>query len=154
MKKFTFRLEAVLEVKKKREEQIQIELGIVLQQLQKIKDLQEEYRNKQIYYLEEIDRIKAKLQHINDILPRQQYVESLDLQIRRLDLDIEQKQEEVDEVRQRLITAAKEKKIMEKMKEKERQAYMKEIRSKELSFLDEIGVLKEARKMVAMTCFL
>lgn len=150
MKKFTFKLETLLDIKKSNEEKIQIEMASALSQLQYIKDYLLRVINKQNYYKNEMELLKTNSQYIDDLIAHQTYTDSLQNQIDQIQLQILQQEEIIAEIRARLLQASKERQMIEKMKEKEKAAYMQKTRKEELKFLDEVGVIKEARRIMSM----
>lgn len=149
MKKFVFKLETVLDMRKRKEEDIQIKLGIAISELHKMQlNLEETYKKRRSYQAE-IEIFKSNIKQMDDLLMYQNYVDSMEKVIERMKLEILEMEKKVEEVRVLLGQAARERKMIEKMKEKEYEKYQKEQRTQEINFLDEIGVLKEARKIMS-----
>lgn len=149
MKKFVFKLETVLDMKKRKEEDIQIKLGIAISELHKMQlKLEETYRKKGAYQ-SEIEFFKSSMQQVDDLLMYQNYVDSVEKLIDRMKLEIREMEKKVEEIRLLLGQTARERRIIEKMKEREYEKYQKEQRLQEINFLDEIGVLREARKIMS-----
>ena len=148
MKKFVFKLEPVLDMKKRNEEEVQVMLGMALADLQVLKDELDNIYNKKNDCQNKMEKFKASMCRIDELLTYQNYVESVVRQMGSLKVKILEMEKKVEEVRKLLAQAAKERKMIEKMKEKEFEKYQKELRTKEINFLDEIGVLRETRKML------
>ncbi len=149
MKKFAFKLETVLDMRKRKEEDIQIKLGIAISDLHKMQmNLEETYRKRSVYQ-SEIELFKSNIQQLDDLLMYQNYVDSMEKLIERMKLEILEMEKKVEEIRLLLGQAARERKMIEKMKEREYEKYQKEQRTQEINFLDEIGVLREARKIMS-----
>lgn len=149
MKKFVFKLETVLDMRKRKEEEVQIKLGIAISDLHKMQMNLEETRRKKGTYQSEIEIFKTNIQQMDDLLMYQNYVDSVEQLIERMKLEIREMEKKVEEIRILLGQAARERKMIEKMKEREYEKYQKEQRLQEINFLDEIGVLKEARRIMS-----
>ena len=149
MKKFVFKLETVLDMRKRKEEDVQIKLGIAISELHKMQMNLEETRRKKGAYQSEIELLKSNIQQMDDLLMYQNYVDSVEKLIDRMKLEIREMEKNVEEIRLLLGQAARERKMIEKMKEREYEKYQKEQRAQEINFLDEIGVLREARKIMS-----
>lgn len=149
MKKFVFRLETVLDLRKRKEEEVQQKLSKILDMERIVREELDSIRQKQFSYRQKIEKLKSNIGKINDLLTYQCYVDSLQNQIEELEKRLYEIGQLVMQVRQELAEAAKERKIIEKMKEKDLEEYMFMVRNKEISQLDEIGVIREARKMIA-----
>jgi flagellar protein FliJ len=146
-KKFRFKLQSVLELKIKLEDEEKRKLGElialqareeqVLYQLQQQRAAMiQEFKDKQCsgginvtelqMYAYTIEKLK------NDIINQQ-------LRLREIAIRIE-------EQRQRLIEATQEKKIYEKLKEKQQEAWIAEEEYEEKKLIDELATIKFARE--------
>ncbi|MCD4786543.1 MAG: flagellar export protein FliJ [Candidatus Eremiobacteraeota bacterium] len=146
MKKFKFKLKPVLELRKNREEQVQMELALVSRRLD---SALQDYNNN----LEHRDKTSIKLENlkvcpggIEDLILYQNYIEGVD---HRLSMELGSIQEirgEVDEVKRRLFNAARDRKAIEKLEEKQKNIYANMVRRLEDKFLDDMGTVRSARK--------
>lgn len=146
-KRFVFRLQTVLNVKEKAEEEEKKKFGDLIQLLAR-----EEARLRQLQQqlVETMALQKQKLQSGQgmspDELQRIQYFK------KKLEKDIEAQKLRIKEVeaaleRQRLalIEAMKERKTLEALKEQQLEAFNKEIDEEEAKLIDELATLKYAR---------
>ena len=125
LKKYAFKLEAVLKLKKFNEETCRMELGALMLEMQKI-DNQIEYEKLQIdnYYKMQEDLVTdggagSRLQMIpNLIAGKTKNIQLLNRAKRK-------QQQLIDEKRQQLIEVKAELQVMEKLKEKDFNAYKK-----------------------------
>ncbi len=139
MKKFQFKLETVLKVKTRVEDLRKQELREAEFRREKarleLSRWQEEVEvNIQLYrekFQQRIDPEEANNYH--------HYLKWLNLQVDLALLKLQECEREVAVRRERLIEASKEKKILEKLKEKAYQEYQAEQLSAEIQFLDELG---------------
>ncbi|MCE1246666.1 MAG: flagellar export protein FliJ [Firmicutes bacterium] len=147
MKKFVFRLETVLDMRRKKEEEVQIKLGEVLTILNQEMAKLEALFDKRNFYQSEITNMKPIATKAMDVMMYQDYLDSLENTIKQQKEIIRKVEKIVEEVRMELAEAAKSRKIIEKIKENEYEEYMKEFEASERSILDEFGVIAVARKM-------
>ena len=148
MKKYSFRLQTVLNLKEKALEEKLIELSKVVAILNKenarldelqhkhavsTSDLAQMYANNDVLDISKIQLYKNYLAKVTqEILQQKKIVENVEKMV-------EQHQLEVNK-------ALKEKKIYEKLKEKDSQKFFKEMEFKERAEADDLAILKYARK--------
>jgi flagellar FliJ protein len=125
MKKYEFKLEAVLKLRKLNEENCRMELGALMLEMQKI-DNQVEYEKQQIdiYYKMQEEALKvgaggAQLQ----LIPNMVAAKTKNIQL--LNRDKRKQQQLIDAKRQELAVVKGELKVMENLKEKDFQEYKK-----------------------------
>jgi flagellar FliJ protein len=95
--------------------------------------------------LKEYENLKAKASKyktVNELKQYQLYKYVLEERIEMQEQLIEQKTKELEEKRLDLIKAQKDRKIMEKLKEKDYENYKEEEKLNEQKFLDEMSVMK------------
>lgn len=148
MNKFKFKLETVLKVKARVEDLRKIELREAETRREKAKSELCRCRDE----VETNTRLcREKFQ--KRIIPEEAnnyhlYLTWLNRQADLALLKLQECEREVAERRQRLIEASKEKKILEKLKEKAYQAFQAEQLSAEIKFLDELGTGRFIRDQV------
>ena len=119
MAKFDFRLQALLNVKRQLEKSVKNELGAAIRELENQKAIlnemqlviasqENEYRKDGVRKIR-LSKLKQRLEYIRSMY------ENEDLQQQRVNEEIRN----VDKIRVRLIEIMKEKKLQEKLKEKE-----------------------------------
>ncbi len=138
MQNFKFRYENLLNLFKNKEKEIMNELSIAQN------DLKEEIRilNNLVdldknYNLAIEDNLKKGC-YISFIKNINQYKSKLNEQINYQNFKINRTEEEIKNIRQRLINLNKEKKIMEKLKEKKLMEHNLQIKATEEKMIDEI----------------
>ena len=131
MKRFNFKMEKVLKLRKFSEEQAKIELGKAIGFLTGIEN--QINNNARTRY----NAANSRFSSVNDII-------SWDLFISRLDKEKEKLLEEaakaeliVEEKRSLFLEASRDLKVMEKLKDKEKDAYKKEYNAEEVKMLDD-----------------
>ncbi len=148
MKKFKFKLETVLKVKTRVEDLRKLELREAElrreeARLELCRCQEEVEANIRIYrekFQQRINPEEANNYHL--------YLTWLNRQVDLAMLKLQERDQEVAEQRQRLIEASKEKKILEKLKEKAYQAFKAEQLNAEIKFLDELGTDRYIRDQV------
>ena len=148
MSKFKFKLETVLKVKVRIEELRKMELSKAESRCEEARlelcRCQDEvevnirlYREK---FKQRFDPKEANNYH--------QYLTWLNHQVDLALLKLQECRKEVAECRQRLVEASKEKKVLEKLKEKAYQDYLAGELDAEIKFLDELGTGRYIRDQV------
>lgn len=80
--------------------------------------------------------------NVNELMHQQLYIQTLEEKIEEQTQIIYTKKDKVEEVRVELVLAQKDRKIMEKLKEKDRTEYEENIKYMEQKELDEMAVLR------------
>lgn len=125
MKKFKFRLQKLLDLRAAQEKAIKNELA----ELVHIQNIE---RNKQFEYRQKMatrkkilrERLEKKTASYDDILTHERFTDSADKAIKIAEQKIQEMEPAIQEVRERLIEASKERKIVEKLKEKKYEEYL------------------------------
>ncbi len=138
MKNYKFSLQSVLEIRDSKEKNALEEFVSAQNRLE------EEDRKKR----ELIDKLDSKLQksiaskNIQDLIMDSLYRGDLETRIRYQNKIIVEKTKELEKVREKLRAAQKDKKIIEKLKEKDLNEYKTEIQKKKQDEIDEFAVLR------------
>lgn len=146
MKKFVFTLESVLDLKRRREEALLEELAKKVRAAalaeEALKGLRAERRRAQ----DEVrELLKGKVE-LDRVCRGRDYVAGLDERIEAQKLVVQRRQGEVKTCRQQVVVAAQERKTLEKLRERQWEAYQKEYRREEQAFLDEVATQGYARQ--------
>ena len=147
-KAFKFRLEQMLEMKRKKEEEEQNKLIMLRRELaqefqlkadteQKLVNVQLELKTKRLTGAVNIAELRFFPQHIKNLETKIKYHE---LRIQELEIKIE-------EQKQAVAKAMMERKAYEKLKENQKAAFEAEIEAAEARLLDELATIKFARDM-------
>ncbi|HNX25483.1 MAG TPA: flagellar export protein FliJ [Spirochaetota bacterium] len=124
MKKFRFTLQRLLDIREARETEIKNELMKVLSLQNKERILQEELRSKiSRYEIQYSERIKKGFFSAEEVMSMMRYTDVARKAIIEAERRIEDLQPEVDRIRERLVAASREKKIVEKLKERKFEEY-------------------------------
>lgn len=145
-RRFKFRLQSILEFKEKREEEEQRELGRRLEALSREEALLVGLQHLQHARQEELTEKSSRSSlNVNEIQMYHDYEKRIQREISAQSIRVQQAQVDVDDQRQRLLEAVKEKKTYEKLKEKHQAAFAAEVEAEERNLLDDIATTKFAR---------
>jgi flagellar FliJ protein len=142
MKRFTFRLQRILEIKERIRDERRQEL--VLKNLERdraqqhLEYLEQEYSRSQI--------AEGGTYSASDLLLLGNYAVRLKEEISQQALRVEAAQRAAEEARERYIEASKESQAMEKLKERRKQEYQEQVLKDLGNQLDEFGVQRAVRR--------
>jgi flagellar protein FliJ len=146
MKKFRFNLEAVLKVKKVLEEKAQKDFSAVLIR----RNLCLMQKNKLLFEIKELNEYQLELlagniNYISQLLYQNRY-QGLVNDLKLKDKELFEIETELENKRQVLIQTMKDRKVLEKLKEKKYQSYLEITNKEEQYFLDELAQFSNSRK--------
>lgn len=135
---YKFSLEKVLEWRESSEKAIAKEFAILQNELNDqettLHNLREEAENIKIKILTIRNVVELKRQHLFKLRAEEKIEDQLEL--------IDQTKEKIEQVRLQLLEAQKNRKIMDKLKEKDYSKYMAKLSFEEQKQLDEMAVLR------------
>ena len=137
MAKFNFRLQAVLNVKTQQENNLKNELGKAIQKLETEKRKLVVLENA----LNDLDtefNEKTKKATVKKLIEYNDYRSFLTVKIKLQKEKVNCEAQNVDKVREELVKAVKERKILDKLKEKKKEEYLLEQKQLEQKTNDEI----------------
>lgn len=137
MNSYNFQLENVLEWRSNIEKEVVEKFALVQKELENQRDI----LNKLIS--EHTDA--KKIRRYNNIVEMQHqyiYLEDLEEKVNSKLIQIDKIEVELENVRQELLEAQKDRKVMEKLKERDLEKHMSRVKNKEQRELDEIGSLR------------
>ena len=139
MKKFKFRLGAILKLRKQQEDEKKRIAGKLLAEIN-------ENQNQAIEMAREIEQSRRELKDVlvgkvdlHKIANHQRFVNDIQQAIHKRVLRVSELQVELAKARKELAEASKQYKIMEKLKERREQRYLQETKRREMQQQDEIG---------------
>lgn len=146
MAKFKFNLQTVLKLKEQLEQNAKNNLGKATKVLeQEEKALEELF----VYKEELIKSFKEKSKqgtNVQELINHNNYLLKLNKRIKNQNQNVDIARRNVDKQRQVLVEASREKKVLEKLREKKFEEYMKEEYKKEQKITDEIVSYKYSQK--------
>jgi len=150
LNKFKFKLDVLLKLRKERQERIQFKMASARRRLSKSLEDLKTFLNHRNSIAQSLEDFKTNPCGIDDLIIYQGYLEALDLRLIELELRIQKNEREVEEIRKLLVIASQEKRIVEKIKEKQKNRHLLTMLKLENKFLDEIGNIKNARKIIGL----
>lgn len=146
MKHFQFKLQTVLDVKKKQEEILQSELAQLQELFQLQTQLLQQLEAKQAFYQTKLRGGQQEQLQLSTIQAHLEYLAFIGKEIAKQEEELALIAEELEAKRLDLVEAAQDCQLLEGLKEKERAGYLAEFRREEQNFLDELGQMGFARK--------
>ena len=141
MKKFVFKLDVLLKMRKRLEDQAQTKLTNERRSLQqekiKLFDLQDLRVNAQAEFEEQKNKHRV---YIQDLLLWNEYLSRIDKKIEQQTMVITEQEEVVKKALKTLEEAIKKRKVVEMLKEKRLQHYNLELLAQEQIILDELSL--------------
>ncbi|MBC7218112.1 MAG: flagellar FliJ family protein [Candidatus Caldatribacterium sp.] len=147
MKGYQFRLQKVLDTCRLREELIEVKLAELERlaefQRERLKSIEEEERA----LLSERRAMREKNGSIalEEEMFYENCLEALRLRIERMKMYLRQIEEQIRQTREELVAAAMERKVMEKLREKDYESFRIEVERNNQKALDEIAVQRYTR---------
>ncbi|MBT9175402.1 MAG: hypothetical protein DDT22_01077 [candidate division WS2 bacterium] len=145
MPQFNFRLQKVLDIRKYKEEVKKQELAALLLEYQKEQEFLNYLKFNQDKYQKELREKQVGCLDIFELIFYYTYLFKLCEDIERQINILCKLQEQIDLKREEVIQVQKERKIVEKLKDKKWADFKKELDLVEQKFLDEIGINKFVR---------
>lgn len=137
MAKFTFRLQAVLNLKAQQEENKKNELGKAIQQLEEEKKKLRRLEDKLRQLVKEFNESTKKTTIIK-LIEYNDFLSVLNSKIKAQKENVNYSAQIVDKIREELLEAVKERKILEKLREKKQHEFFLESKKNEQKINDEI----------------
>lgn len=150
MKRFQFKLQTLLDIRIAREKEIQNELSrlINIQNLERIK--QEDYRRRIATEHEKFNqKIKDGEYSYSVALMFERFVDFANKVIVNAQKRIESMEPEIQSVREKLLEASKERKVIEKLKEKRWEEYLYELNRETQKENDDINQKMYVQRVIA-----
>lgn len=142
---FTFSLEAVLKIRQRAVEQAQLDLAEEMREETRIRtDLANRIREREESRMDLLGRSTQGLS-ANEFLIRRLHLDGLRASVKELRAGLTEAQQRVEDRRQALIAADREKKAVERLKERAYEKYQEDQRRLEMKALDEFAVIGFAR---------
>ncbi len=145
MRRFQFRLEKILNLRKYREREWEQKLavisGICLELENRIQMLNMEKQRVAFKYSVE------KGVDVSTLISRELYTLRIDKGIEELADELKKRREELEEVRKKYLEISKERKVLEKLKERQEKRYYEEQKLEEIKIIDDLNNAKTNREI-------
>lgn len=142
-----FRFQSILDLRKRSEEERQMELALTLQQVVALRGQRERLLAERLGISQMIKKSMQGALNATQVEQHYRYLYSLDRQIEHLAEEIHQAEEMAVAQRHLLAEAMKERKTLEKLKEQDRRAFLVAYNQKEQETLDDLNIARHARQM-------
>lgn len=146
MAKFRYRMQSILEIKKKLEEQAKNEFAAARAALNEEEDKLEQLKKRKEAYEDEGRALRENTLNIMDIIENKEALLRMDEFIADQQLNVKRAQDRMEEARLALQTAMQESKTQEKLREKAFEQFVKEENAKESKEIDELVSYTYGRK--------
>lgn len=146
MAKFRYRMQSILEIKKKLEEQAKNEFAAARAALNEEEDKLEQLKKRKEAYEDEGRALRENTLNIMDIIENKEALLRMDEFIADQQLNVKRAQDRMEEARLALQTAMQESKTQEKLREKAFGQFVKEENAKESKEIDELVSYTYGRK--------
>lgn len=146
MAKFLYRMQNVLDVKLKMEDQARTIFSQAMALLNEEERKLEELLARREYYESEGRRLREIVLNINDLKENARAIDNLKDQIKIQEVNVEKAKESVEIARGRLQVAMQERKTQEKLKENAFEDFKKELNAAESKEIDELVSYRFGRK--------
>ena len=138
MAKFKYRMQSILEIKKKLEEQAKNEFAAARASLNEEEEKLEQLNKRKEAYEEEGRALREDTLNIMDIIENKEALLHMDEFIAEQQLNVKRSEDSMEEARLALQTAMQESKTQEKLREKAFEQFMKEENARESREIDEL----------------
>ena len=142
MAKFIFKMESILSVKEKLEEQAKAEYSIEIMKLRQEEEKLEELENRKNAYQTRLYEAVMDTLNTSEIKILEDSVENIKYNIKLQLIVIANQQKNVDRAREKLDNAMKERKTYEKLKEKAFEEFKEQINAEEQKEINELVSFK------------
>ena len=146
MAKFKYRMQSILEVKKKLEEQAKNEFAAARAALNEEEDKLEQLKKRKEAYEDEGRALRESTLNIMDIIENKEALLRMDEFIADQQLNVKRAQDRMEEARLALQNAMQESKTQEKLREKAFEQFVKEENKRESKEIDELVSYTYGRK--------
>lgn len=146
MAKFRYRMQSILEIKKKLEEQAKNEFAAARAALNEEEDKLEQLKKRKEAYEDEGRALRENTLNIMDIIGNKEALLRMDEFIADQQLNVKRAQDRMEEARLALQTAMQESKTQEKLREKAFGQFVKEENKRESKEIDELVSYTYGRK--------
>ena len=146
MAKFRYRMQSILEIKKKLEEQAKNEFAAARASLNEEEDKLEQLKKRKEAYEDEGRALRENTLNIMDIIENKEALLRMDEFIADQQLNVKRAQDRMEGARLALQTAMQESKTQEKLREKAFEQFVKEENKRESKEIDELVSYTYGRK--------
>ncbi len=149
MKRFSFRLERLLTIKRYKEREWEMKLADITGQVILLENKIKESRERIGRMLDE-RRPAAGIIDIYGLISNEMYIARMRQTIINCGIRLERKKREREEIQKKFLEASKEKKVLEKLKQRKEEEHYKEAKKEEFKVVDDINTGDQIRKTLTL----
>ncbi len=146
MAKFIYRMQSILDIKSKMEEQAKQEFATARMKLSEEEDKLENLKARHSFYEEEGRRLRAKELKVLDLMENRTAILRMEEYIELQKQEVERAQEVLEQARERLKEAMQESKTQQKLREKAFEQFVKDENAREAKEVDELTSYTHSKK--------
>ena len=146
MAKFIYRMQSILDIKSKMEEQAKQEFATARMKLSEEEDKLENLKARHSSYEEEGRRLRAKELKVLDLMENRTAILRMEDYIELQKQEVERAQEVLEQARERLKEAMQESKTQQKLREKAFEQFVKDENAREAKEVDELTSYTHSKK--------
>lgn len=146
MAKFVFKFQPILDLKIQMEDSLKNELGKAIHKLEHEKDVLKSIESEREEAINQFNEKSSRGIVVEKLKEYNNYISFLMVRINQQKENVKDAQKNVDKYREQLIKAVQEREMLDKLKEKKLQEYMKEQHQLEQKLIDEVVSYKYAAK--------
>ncbi|UCH45266.1 MAG: flagellar export protein FliJ [Nitrospiraceae bacterium] len=144
---YRFNLQVLLDYRKRIEEGLQIECSHIQQELETERQALLSCQQEKFRYEEELTEKESREVNLQESVLYHDYLRGMRKKIEELRNRVATKKIELDNKQEELLVATKNRKVLEKVKEKHAKEFMDELEKKERTFIDEVGIRRYQRSL-------
>lgn len=146
MARFIYRMQSILNIKGKLEEQAKMEFASARIRLDEEEEKLKALENRKFHYEEEGRRLREDKLHVQDILDNKNAILKMDDYILNQQLQVRRAEALLEEARIKLQDAMQERKTYERLREKAFEEFMREENARESKEIDELTSYTHGKK--------
>jgi flagellar FliJ protein len=144
---YRFNLQVLLDYRKRIEEGLQIECSHIQQELETERQALLSCQQEKVRYEEELVEKESREVNLQESVLYRDYLRGMRKKIEELRNRVATKKIELDNKQEELLVATKNRKVLEKVKEKHAKEFMDELEKRERRFIDEVGIRRYHRSL-------
>ncbi|MGN0506784.1 MAG: flagellar export protein FliJ [Lachnospiraceae bacterium] len=146
MAKFVYKMQSLLNIKEKLEEQEKTAYGLARMQLTEEEEKLYELQTKRAYYVEQKRLAMSSAIKVTELARTEQAIRSTDIMIEEQQAVVAKARRILEAARIRLENAMKERKIQEKLKEKALDVFKQELEAEEQKEINELVTFRHGNR--------
>ena len=142
---YRFNLQVLLDYRKRIEEGFQIELSLIQRELENARQALLSSQQEKTHYEEELAEREAREVNLQESILYRDYLRGIRKKIQEQRDRVASIKIKFDKKQEELLAATKNRKVLEKVKEKHAKEFMEELQKQERAFVDEVGIRRYQR---------